>query len=48
MIRNLLLKALAVIGYIPNLFVWWLVGGPNWRADHREIFWWMWKGGHDR
>lgn len=44
MIRILLLRVIVILGWLPNLFLYWLCYGPEWRDEHRRIVGQMWRG----
>lgn len=46
MIRLLILRVIVITGYLPTLALLWLVGGPDWRQEHRETMVRMWRGGN--
>lgn len=43
MIRTLLLRVIAVVGYLPNLWLSWLCGPRDWFDEHNREFQRLWN-----
>jgi len=43
-LRRWILRVLIIVGYVPNLAFFWLVGEANWRAEFHAAMRRLWSG----